>query len=453
MTENNEKNNHIDENKNDNLSNNKKNIFIKIFDWHKRTFLHPTTKLLICVILILILFIIIFNYYKKPYFDLKAEMVQPRAYHKSIMIDNNNILITGGINSEKNEKFGTNSAEIYNIKNNISEKIENMKLPHTYHALFKMQDGNILVADINGIEIFNIKTKKFKLLKTMPTKRYLEKDNYKFALLEGHKLVILGGRKDKHTQNYGRNLMDLNIIEVIDVIEDKPIKKLNFRGNGFGLINLSDHELLIIGGKTELYNKDVLLNDIYLFNSKNFKITKWGKIDIPILNPFVFKKGNIIIVIGGEILNKYELVDNFSYVYTKGSNRISYINIKNHKVINKNIQKFLNKKDNNVILDIIPFKRNIYLLQLKSGYISNFKLIDIVKLKELKIGNRFNFNRVYRSANVTVDDGILILGGKLLYREKTEYGLYDEQKPYAQEQYKISYEGCVLKEVRKIQIK
>ena len=93
------------------------------------------------------------------------------------------------------------------------------------------------------------------------------------------------------------------------------------------------------------------------------------------------------------------------------------------------------------------------MLQLKSGYISNFKLIDIVKLKELKIGNRFNFNRVYRSANVTVDDGILILGGKLLYREKTEYGLYDEQKPYAQEQYKISCEGCVLKEVRKIQIK
>ena len=106
----------------------------------------------------------------------------------------------------------------------------------------------------------------------MPTKRYLEKDNYKFALLEGHKLVILGGRKDKHTQNYGRNLMDLNIIEVIDVIEDKPIKKLNFRGNGFGLINLSGHELLIIGGKTELYNKDVLLNDIYLFNSKNYKM-------------------------------------------------------------------------------------------------------------------------------------------------------------------------------------
>lgn len=183
------------------------------------------------------------------------------------------------------------------------------------------------------------------------------------------------------------------------------------------------------------------------------RITKWGKIDIPILNPFVFKNGNIIIIIGGEILNKYELADNFSYLYTKGSNRISYINIKNHKVINKNIQKFLNKKDNNVILDIIPFKKNIYLLQLKSGYISNFKLIDIVKLKELKIGNRFNFNRVYRSANVTVDDGILILGGKLLYREKTEYGLYDEQKPYAQEQYKISYEGCVLQEVRKIQIK
>ena len=147
----------------DNFNENQKDSFqnkIKIFDWCKHSFLHPTTKLLICVILILILFIIIFNYYKKPYFDLKAEMVQPRAYHKSIMIDNNNILITGGINSEKNEKFGTNSAEIYNIKNNISEKIENMKLPHTYHALFKMQDGNILVADINGIEIFNIKTKK-----------------------------------------------------------------------------------------------------------------------------------------------------------------------------------------------------------------------------------------------------------------------------------------------------
>ena len=83
----------FNENKNDSSRQNKKNIFIKIFDWHKRTFLRPTTKLLICVILILILFITIFNYHKKPYFDLKAEMVQPRAYHKSIMIDNNLSLI------------------------------------------------------------------------------------------------------------------------------------------------------------------------------------------------------------------------------------------------------------------------------------------------------------------------------------------------------------------------
>lgn len=43
---------------------NTKNFFLKFIDWVKRTFLHPTTKLLIYVILILILFIIIFNYHK-----------------------------------------------------------------------------------------------------------------------------------------------------------------------------------------------------------------------------------------------------------------------------------------------------------------------------------------------------------------------------------------------------
>ncbi len=45
VTENNEENhNHFEENKNDDsLQEKKKNIFAKILEWCKRSFLHPTT--------------------------------------------------------------------------------------------------------------------------------------------------------------------------------------------------------------------------------------------------------------------------------------------------------------------------------------------------------------------------------------------------------------------------
>ena len=88
-----------------------------------------------------------------------------RAYHQSILLDNENVLIAGGVNKTDNETFGLKSAEIFNTKENKFVKISDMNLPHVYHSALKMKNGNIVIADINGIEIFDTKTNKFNLLK------------------------------------------------------------------------------------------------------------------------------------------------------------------------------------------------------------------------------------------------------------------------------------------------
>lgn len=434
---------------------NNKNIFIKIFDWHKRTFLHPTTKLLIYVISIFILFIIIFNYHKKPYFEKKQDMLNPRAYSQAIAIDDENIFISGGINSKKNEEIGLKSAEIYNIKNNLKSIVYTMNLPHAYHSLFKMKNGNIIIADINGIEIFDVKTKRFKLLKTIPQKRYLESNSYKFAFLEDSKLIVIGGRIKSNGKKTLRGLSFVNTIEIIDIMLDKPIKKLPFEGSSFGVINLSDNELLIVGGKSSYQDKDILLKDIYILNTKNYKLQRWLELDTPISNPFVFENANNIILIGGEIFDKYEKIGNYKYLYTKVSDKIIFINKTNKNIIKKDIKKILDWKMDNAILNVTKINDNLYIIQLKLGFLHNFKMIDINNLREIKIKNKYELfgDIVYRSANVVCNGCFWVFGGKERFIEPTLESIYDIQKPYAPEENRYSVSGFVLQDVMKLNFK
>ena len=441
-----------------------KNIFVKIADWCKHSFLHPTTlrvfnfvkhNFLIYCITIFIIFFIFFNYFTKPFFEKKHDMVTPRAYSQAIAIDDENIFISGGINSKKNEEIGLKSVEIYNIKKNSSKSIlYDMNLPHAYHSLFKMKNGNIVIADINGIEIFDIKTKNFKLLKTKPLNRYLESNSYKFALLEDSKLIVIGGRIKSNDKTL-RGLSLVNSIEIIDITIDKQIKTIPFKGNCFGLINLSDNELLIVGGKSSFKNKDILLKDIYILNTKNYKLQKWLELDTPISNPFIFTNENNIILIGGEIFDKYEKIGNYQYLYTKVSDKITLINKTNKTIIKKDIKKFLDWKMDNTILNVTKINDNLYIIQLKLGLLHNFKIIDIENFREIKIRNKNElwWDIVYRSANVVCNGSFWVFGGKGRFIEPTMESIYDIQKPYAPEENRYSSSGLVLQNVMNLNFK
>ena len=280
--------------------------------------------------LILIFFFLEFKTYTKNISDMTTE----RAYHQSILVNENQILITGGINSNQNEKIGMKNSEIYNIKENKFEKIMDNNIPHLYHKMFKLKNGNILIADINGIEIFNPKTKTFKLLKTKPKQRYNEFKNYNFTLTNDDKLIIAGGRV---LNNKKTNFNDLNLIEIIDINNDKLIKTIKFKTNASSLITLSNNEVLIIGGRNIEKNKEILSDKIYSLNLKTYEIKKYLTLKEPVSNPFVFLSDNNkkLIIIGGETENKHENFLNFDYITLKGSTLIQTITLENKRIEEK----------------------------------------------------------------------------------------------------------------------
>jgi len=126
--------------------------------------------------------------YRFGYFVSAPNLQEPRAYHQSLLINDNEVLVTGGLNSPRNEKLGLKSAEIYSVKKNLFKKVSDTNLPHLYHKMFKMSDGNVVIADINGIEIYDHQKKNFKLLKSKFANRYQEFNNYNFQYIKSQSI-------------------------------------------------------------------------------------------------------------------------------------------------------------------------------------------------------------------------------------------------------------------------
>lgn len=406
-------------------------------------------------------------------------MTIEREYHQSILINDNQVLITGGINSIQNEKIGMKDSEIYNIKEDKFEKINDTKIPHLYHKMFKLKNGNILIADINGIEIFNPTTKTFKLLKTRPKQRYNEFKNYNFVLTNDDKLIITGGRI---LNNKKDNFNDLNLIEIIDINKDKLIKTIPFKTNASSLITLPNNNVLIIGGRNIEKNKEALSNKIYSLNPTTYEIKEYLILNEPISNPFAFLTNNnkTLILVGGEIKEKYENFLNFNYIIPKGSTSIHKIPLEDKKVEENKFDKILSTHSvvNNIILDATKVFDNIYLLNLKTNRKNTTILVDIQKMKELKnyifgaeLTKNYRFEyflnkkqrgiaysfipplKKYRASFVATNDSIFIFGGKASYYEVSEFSIYDFIKPYGIDSYRASAKGmanehCIAIKVR-----
>lgn len=395
--------------------------------------------------------------YRFGYFVNGPKMNVPRAYHQSILLNDEEILLTGGIDISDTEKNGISTAEIYSINENFFKQVNNTNLPHLYHKMFKTTDGNIVIADINGIEIYDNKDKSFHLLNTKFENRYPEFSNYKFVLLPEDKLLIIGGRYQYLSDGFGTGLKNKNSGEIIDIKNDKTIKKFNIQGNGFGTILLPDGNLLILGGKIVNKKGEYLSDKIYIFNTKTYTLNLWGHLPNGIFNPFVFiTSNNSIIVIGGEIQDYNKCIQGFNYMYTKGSPFVYEINLQDNNIktidISENLQ---NKKTfENFILDVVQYSNNLYFLQLKANNRFNSVIFDINSNKFKNLGNIFVLSAMrYRSNNVKFANGILMSGGKMFYQEPTEYSINSKQIPFARETFNAEAEGYVLDDTIILKIK
>lgn len=399
------------------------------------------------------------NITQKIYFKSAGELLNSAAYQQAVLIDDNEVLITGGlVSGDIDIKTGSKTAWIYSLKDKKIKKIADMNLKHLFHKAFKMQDENIAIADINGIEIFDIKTKKFKLLKTKPMERYKEFYNYKCSLLPDDLLVILGGRTAEKQKN-GATSTDLNTGEIIDLKNDKLIKKFKIKGNGFGIVNLSNGNLLIIGGKEKTNDSERLSNAIYILDSKTFNLTQWGELPVSITNPFCFlTKDNKIIIIGGEIFKKYEKWKNFNYVHTKGSDNIYILDLDTKKTVSKNLKFFFKNEDfnndpigDNFIVDIIKYDDKTYLLDLGKKQ-DSFVFLNIDDLTIKKIpGFR---SSLFRYSTISFQGKIFLFGGKISYNEgPNEYVIGEQQHPFAIDELLPNGDGFFINNIQYVEYK
>lgn len=439
------------------------------------------------IILLLLFCIWLIWLFNCSYYYKSEPLLTHRAYHKSILMNNGQILVTGGIDNCGNQNIGIKSAEIVGLGKDKTRESLQMQLPHLFHEMFTLSNGNILIADINGIEIYDVKTKKFKLLKTKPSHRHAEFTTYSFSLLPNDRLVVLGGRKHdgKEKEYDALGLVNLNQGEIIDIKNDRLIKTFPIEGTGFGTVVLKNGDLLILGGKKFVNKEEKIIDDIYLLNSATLELKHIGYLEVAVFKPFVFQTSdNKAIVIGGMISwGETWKSRGYSLVIDRGSPFIQIINLNpatyrnpnlkdtpkgeksEYKISSidikvKDISNILLKHEavKNKILDVVQYSDELYWVRPRSINLNNTILLDIGKnrISEKKVLYPPSFIHSYsffKGNNIKVNNEIVCTGGKLRYAGPTEYTIFDDPVPVAKEQYYADCETYIGNVVNILRVK
>lgn len=109
----------------------------------------------------------IFKIKERKWVDLKSQMSISRSSYKAIKYDENNVLIVGGFC--KSDKLASRAcfkrSEIYNIKENKFTRIGDSNFEYyRYSHIFLLKDGRVFLLDKSNAEVFDPKTKKFKIV-------------------------------------------------------------------------------------------------------------------------------------------------------------------------------------------------------------------------------------------------------------------------------------------------
>lgn len=216
-----------------------------------------------------------------------GEMTAPRIFHKSIKLDDSNILVLGGyseIKSKKNilkgdyekkiEYIPEYSAEIFNLNNNMFEKLPSTLDVATFVNSMVLPNGNLLFVS-NKYTIFNKKTRKFKSIERTKINSNI---NYKsiypqFTELIGENCII-----ECYGQNDGFNNHNMCWITDINEFVLRSINKINLNVPeylipcSFGYLKINDDTILIYTKSYPRTNaKNVYFAIFDLKNKKNIR--------------------------------------------------------------------------------------------------------------------------------------------------------------------------------------
>jgi Leucine-rich repeat (LRR) protein len=185
-----------------------------------------------------------------------SNMKFPRVEHVATKLDNGNVLITGGWKGRNHFWTGKDSqanAELYDATRKVFIAIGSMKVPRAGHTMTKLNDGKVLIVGgfkvdseskgqgISSIEIYDPKFRKFK--KISSRLRYGRGHHTATKLKDGRVLIVGGFSKDNNA---------VDTIEIFDpstelVRVEKTL--MNEKRAYHQAVLLPDGKVFIVGGE------------------------------------------------------------------------------------------------------------------------------------------------------------------------------------------------------------
>ena len=216
-----------------------------------------------------------------------ANLNIPRARHSAILLNDGNVLVTGGDTEIDGKHEILKSAEIYNVKNNKFIEISDMNNEMWYHKMFLLENGNVLiVSNPNKLEIYDPKKSEFK--KIEGSSIVSDNEIYNFLQLSQNTVLMYPKYyKLQKTPLFIMNLNDLSFTELKINLFDRKV-------SSYSIAKISDDKILVTGGDyNQLDSKIIDLNKRIVTQTSNLSQKRYRHISI------ILDRNNILLL-GGE---------------------------------------------------------------------------------------------------------------------------------------------------------
>lgn len=259
-----------------------------------------------------------------------------RSFHQSSKLKDGKILITGGVNP--NNLNGLKTTEIFDPQTNTFTIGPEMNLPHFSHKQYSLKNGNVIIADINGIELYNYEKKRFELFKDKPVQIGNMPKATSFVMLPNENILVTGGYNNS-TENSKSSI--LNTAEIIDV-KNKTIKKINNLNEPrfmHSAITLKNGKTYILGGLS--YCKEPIPKCatpfIEEFDPTTNSFKRIGTINIKTELPYISPtNNNDFIIFGGNSYYKPQKYDVPPFqIFNNADKKVKTVNTNNRYYFGK----------------------------------------------------------------------------------------------------------------------
>jgi len=317
-----------------------------------------------------------------------ADLHDARAAHKATLLNDGNVLITGGFAGSSSN--GLASVEIFNPTTNTFIKINPMLAARFDHSATLLPDGKVLIAGgYNGAavattEIYDPVQMSFSVGPTMNTARY------------GHTATPLNDGRILFAGGVGTGWSFLASAEVFDIETNRfiTVNSMVVPRESHTATLLTDGNVLIIGGHRDRREHLVVYASSEIFDSKTNQFSESGNLQIP------RHKHDAILLADGKVL------------VVGGADRRDSL-YKSAEIYDPNVRQFASIPD----LNSPRFKfRNASIMLpdknvLIAGGSNKVELYDFVKGTFRPLQGDLGVTRYFSSSTLLSNGNVLIAGG------------------------------------------